>query len=519
MYVLGLYSDGDYFKVSLLSKKGKSVRIEYIKEFKKNISNLNALKKFIDSKASLFGKKVEVVSALPSEELFIKKITIPLRSIRKVRKALDFQLSSEDIYFDEGRFFVPMYKKKEKETLVTLYGYTKESMEGHLHDIKTLGIDSEWVSAVSRSLERFVQFFIVEKESFFLFHLGWESSSFYFFENREIQKEASFSVGLKNIIDAVQKDNTLAELVDVTKVQELFLDAIEGGHKSACMTVFAEIEKEISRAWTYMIDSTEYANTTDKILFTGYSEFSKEIKTYLPPIDLEEIMLTPHLEFSSSQIGSYAIEIGLALDRVMSDKQTLQLGGGKFIPFTQKKKAVRHLYRYVGLSLLSALMVFFTVDAYFIKKKSALKNRYEEASGAIASLSGKDTIKFSTKTKTLGKNRKKLLDLIKNQSRKDKISKGPVSFCWLSKWMEKLNIEDDSIAEISYEIVQQPDSVAPLQDYIVEVNFLFTCPNSIEKARVFKEKTEQEFDGINFDRAPEIIGSEERAMVTMRVKS
>ena len=88
-------------------------------------------------------------------------------SEKKVFKALQFDLSSEDFFKQKDNSFVPRYKKQGKETEVTLYGYAKEAMEGHIKEMKTLGIEVDLVSVICRGLQRFVQFFTKEVGPFY----------------------------------------------------------------------------------------------------------------------------------------------------------------------------------------------------------------------------------------------------------------------------------------------------------------------------------------------------------------
>jgi|GEM_PF-2104399 len=516
MYVLGLYSDGNYFKVSLLSKKRGKIRIEFMKEFKKNIDNLNALKKILETKASFFHPSVEIVSALPSEEVFLRKLMIPLIGDQKVRKALEFQLSSEELYSEDDRIFVPLLKRKGKETEVNLYGYTKEAMEGHLQDVKTLGIDSEWVSTISCALERFAQFFATKTESFFLFHLGWESSCMMYFSEGEKKSEVSFKIGLKKIIDAVQKDQVLLDLVDMTRMQELFIKAIEENGQTHATEVFLEVEREISRAWTYIIETNTEGSEVNKILFTGYAEFSRELKAYLPPLDLEEIKLLPHLEFSALQLSSYAIEIGLALDRIVSDKQTLQLGGGKFIPFAQKKKAKMYLSRYAGLCLISSVVMIFLLNTFFSKKALKLKQRFESVVIAVNQLEGNKEREFSYTPKEMLETKKALARAIKGQKLKDRSKDRPVPFASIANFLASCQCEPFQCNEVSYEVVKSPDDDDPRQPYIVNVVITFT---NTQKASLdfFRKKVMEKSGGLHFVETPEVSLVGDKVQIYMMV--
>ena len=518
MYILGLYSDGEYFKVTLLSKKGKRIRIEFLKEFKKNITNLNVLKKILDKRLTFFNSEVEVVTGLSSDEIYVKKISFPLVSLSKVKKALDFYLSSDDIYKEEGRYFIPAFKRHASETEVTLYGYTKEAMEGHLQDIKTLGIDSEWISTISKAFERFVGFFAQEESEFFLFHLGWETSFYYFINDHQVKKEVSFSIGFKDIIDAISKDQMMSENLDMQSIGQIFFDKVED-NEGAIATVYAGLEKEISRAWTYMIETETKAKEATKIVFTGYPEFSKKLKGFLPSIDFAEIELTPHLEFTTNQIWAYAIEIGLALDRALSDKETLQLARGDFLPSTQKKKAKKHLFRYLTLSLVGTMMVFFTFNIYYIKKSTLLKRRYDKAYKEMFTFGGNKLSKVNYSSKSLDIARKKFCLLAKKEKQKAKTSAGPVAFVDVLKWLESCSLEDFNVSSFDYQIIQGPLPSHPLQEYIIEVSFIIKTDKDHQKINELKEKLKNSRPEINFVEPVKIRDEEGYIDVVMRVKS
>ncbi len=511
MYVLGLYSDGDYFKVSLISKKRGKTRLEFIREFKKDVTNLNTLKKILDKKVSFLGSGIEVVSSLPTEEIFIKKIAFPVTGKRKILKALKFRLSSDEVYSDEDRCFVPMFNSKDGETEVTLYGYTKEAMDGHIQDIKTLGIDSEWISTISRGLERFVNFFAPTTRPFFLFHLGWETSSFYLFSNGEIKREVSFKLGLKNIVDAVQKDHGVIENVDMQKMQDLFIQSIESEKINTSTSIFFEMEKEISRGWTFIVEEEAIAAEVSLVLFTGYSELSRELKPFLPSIDFEEILITPHLEYSSTQITSYAIEIGLALDRIVSDEKTLQLGEGKCIPFAQQKKAKKLLYQYTTLSLITGFFVFCVFEAMFMKKRAEFKNRYEHA---VAEIEAYSNLKVKDTFNDLRETRKKLEKAVKQQKERNKVEEGKVPFAAIMEWIDMIKVEGFIIENLEYTVIQDP-----LEGFIVELVFILEKPEDPEKSDFFMNWAQNPIHGMVFDTSPEIEESEKNIIYKVRLKS
>ncbi len=519
MYVLGLYSDGDYFKVSLISKKRGKTRIEFIKEYKKDITNLNALKNILDKKLSFFDRAIEVVTALPTEEIFIKRISFPIKGRGKVLKALKFRLSSDPIYSEEDRCFVPMLKTESGQTEVTLYGYTKQAMQEHLDDIKTLGIDSDWVSTVSSGIERFVKFFAGTTAPFFLFHLGWETSAFYFFLDGQIKREVSFKIGLKDIVDAVQKENIFTENVDMQKMQEAFIRSIQNEAPSESAAIFFEIEKEVSKAWTFILAEEILAEEVSKVLFTGYSDLSRALKPFLPPIDFEEITITPHLEYTSTQIAAYAIEIGLALDHIISDKNTLQLGEGKAIPYAQRKKVKKSLYQYVSLLLLTGSVLFFSINLKLGKKTAELEKRVKSSVAKIEAYAGLPAKQIVYSVKDLRKSRKSLEQALNEKKQQSKMEEGPKVIPSIFDWVENISAKGSRLKQMEYTIVERPSEDSPLKDFIVEVELLFTPPKDEKDRQACLELLQTPVQGSLFDQEPEIKETSESIICKLRLKS
>jgi len=508
MYILGLYSDGDYFKVSLIQKKYGKRRLEFIKEIKKGAFHLAHLKKALEQKGAFFNKNIEVVTAINPEELFVQKFSFPVKGRSKVLKALKFRLSDEDIYFEKGSYFIPIFQKKGNQTEVALYGYTKEAMHSHEEEIKHLGIETHIVSTIPKAFERFIDLFAKVEQPFFLFHLGWETSFFYFVSNKEVKREVSFRCGLKNIVDAVQKDHILTENVDMQRIQELFIESIDQEKKNDSTRLFFEIEKEISRAWTFILEEEKKAQEVFSVLFTGYSDFSRELKPYLPPIDFQEVVLTPHLEYTSSQLASYAIEIGLALEGAISSVTPLQLAQGEMIPYAQKKRVKKSLITFATLLTLSCGVLFVSLNSILSVKKGELKERYERA---ISELDEKAHLDIDYKN--LGSKRKLLQNEAKKLQEKQKILEGPFPFSSVLEWIAKCDQSSFIVENIEYRIVQAPSLEDPLGGYIVEVAIQIE-KNEHGWDEFFLKKGENVF----FDREPEYEEKTKSSIVRLRLK-
>jgi hypothetical protein len=507
MYVLGLYSDGNYFKVSLISKKKGKIRIEFLKEFNKGTCNLDFLKKNIDKERGFFNNGVDVVTALPLHDVFIKKFVIPLTNESQVYKALELELSMDEDFLSGGRFYVPKLTKKGGETEVILFAYTKESMEKHLLSIENLGVDPDQVSTVSSAFTRFASFCNLPAIPYFLFHLGWETSSVHFFYEGEIAEEASFTLGFKHIIDAVQKDQLLIDSIDMDKVQELFLTAIEE-KRGVVRECFTKFDKSITRIQKFISDKDPRAGEVEMIVFTGYSEFCRALKDHIKQINLKELVPT-HEDYTPKQLSGYAVEIGLALDKIASDKQTLHLGGNAFIPKGQRIKSKKRAMRFAGSLVLSSVVMFASIYTFFSAKETQLEKRYDLAVSKIETFTETKAASFHSVKGMLRKNRKPLTAAIKNKLDRDRVDAAPVSFFVISKWFHTFLSESFSFDEIEY-LAEAGGA---------QVSCLFKGETKEARAELFKEGARLNGEGFLIDDSLSIQTIGDTVIVNMRVKT
>ena len=127
MYTLSIHPDGEYFKVALLSQRGRKMKIEFMKDLRKDIADLNQLKKKIDGVTKGKEGLLEVISALGPNEVFMRRLELPLKRRRSVLKALPFQLEKVLPFSQEYSTTMPIIKKKNNGSIVELYSFLNES--------------------------------------------------------------------------------------------------------------------------------------------------------------------------------------------------------------------------------------------------------------------------------------------------------------------------------------------------------------------------------------------------------
>lgn len=485
MYVLSIHPDGEYFKVALLSTKNKRVKIEFINDLRKDIVDLNQLKRKIDSVTKQREGKVDIVSALGPDEVLTRTLQLPLRKKRAIMKALPFQLESILPFAQELSTTLPVITKMQKSSKVKLYSYMNETMDNHIQNIKTFGFTPDWVSTVPAALTRFAQTFSTESNECLIFHFGWARSYLVALSGGEEIFSTTLSIGLKDFIDALKQDFPEVEEVNLDLLESQIEDSAQRDDEHSEMgQVLSEVQKQIYRVIEF-VKRVNPEKTTGGVIFTGYTEIVKKITKWMDAFPGEAIELIPHLEYETKEIASYALEIGLALDALERDEKTIQLRVGQFLPQRIYKNVKRKARLFLGMSLLTSSLLCATLLSYFWKVESSHKERF----GRVVNLSGADIDLFPFMQKTfVGQDeiRKGICQLVNTFKRvkPEGLAKlEPILMSECVEWILHCYKEGIDVNNIHYELDSYPTADEPLKD--TKINFTITF--SSEDTQVSRE--------------------------------
>jgi hypothetical protein len=355
MYVLGVHTDGDYYKVALLKTQKRVSRIVFLEEFKKEVVDFNRLKARMLSETGLSLQDLEVVSAMTPDEIFARSLSFPFKNEKAIYKALPFQIekllpmSSEHI-----TTHAEIHKEKSKAN-VTLYSYFNENLESHIEEVKKLGLDSDLVTTVSRALQNFKEFFLGQEGSIVLFYLGWERSYIVYSEGKRFKESLLIETGFKDFVDAAREDFPSATIIDTDFIKKEIgnfyqKQLVEGSLKE----VFLKLQKHIYRSFEFIKKKEKIESLNLSLI--GYSEIAEAFflgfkeKSYL----LQDI--APHLEFSRADLKAYAVEIGLALEGSTDFSNHAQFRQGELLSEKWKNKLNVNKKRLFAASFIFSTM-------------------------------------------------------------------------------------------------------------------------------------------------------------------
>lgn len=492
MYVLSIHPDGEYFKVALLSLKNKKMKIEFINDLRKDIVDLNQLKRKIDTVTKQREDKVEVVSALGPDEVLTRTLELPLRKKRSVLKALPFQLESILPFSQELSTTLPVITKHAKSSKVKLYSFMNETMDNHIQNIKTFGFNPDWVTTVSSGLARFTQTFASESSDCLVFHFGWARSYLIALSNGEEIFSTTLQIGLKNFIDALKEDFPEVEEVSLDLLEVQIEESAKNEDSDTEMSrVLFEVQKQIYRVIEF-VKRVDSEKECEGVIFTGYTEIVKKITKWMEAFPGEAIDLIPHLEYETKEIASYALEIGLALDSLQRDEKTIQLRVGRFLPRRMYEKVKRKAKVFFGMSCLTSALMLATMTSYFVKVEHGHKERFSR----IVNLSGADIDLFPFMQKPfVGQEemKKGISQLIKGFKtvKPEGIAKlEPILISETIEWiLHSLNKEID-VLNIHYDLTSYPTAEEPIKETIIDYTIKYKASTK-ENAKAFYESLAQ----------------------------
>lgn len=318
--MIGIQLDKSCLRWVSLLKKGEKVVIDVCETIKLDLPEVDA-QAIIASKC---GKNnFESVTGIEGKDLLIRKLKTELKSKRVIQKALPFQLETLIPYSLDDLSLLPFYRKDE----IRFFALPKTLLQKHLGLFQHYGIDPEWVSSHANALMRFAQLIAPQKVSYLIVHVGLEHTT----------------------------------LVSV----------IEGGI-NGCVTVHLgaadleqeQFQKEVDRAICFLFKERSVSD----FLLTGHAD---EI-SFLSEWSSIECESYQGIDFS--RLKQYAIPIGLGLDVLKQDSQSVQFRQGKLMHRRQCASIKRKVFVGATLCLMFAGLGFFQTERLLEAHRDRLEN-------------------------------------------------------------------------------------------------------------------------------------------------
>lgn len=385
MYVLALHPEGDYFRVVLVKFWGKKLKIKFLHEFKKDLHGFSQLTQELKNSSHLkkFSPSVYIGSSLKTDQIFIRKVDLPLKKARAVWKALPFQIESLVPFPEESAKVIPKLHPHEGGTEVSLYSFKNEELDAHIEEIKEIGFETDWVTCIPLALESFAKQFFHEQKEVVLLHFGWEESQMVYLNESRLEGAKVIDIGFKTFVDAIDTREFYGQ-EDITEqflaiLAQSFVSEQESGELSE---IYEKFTKEVQRTVDHFQKAKGKKGSSFFVGFTGYSEVIEFIARENQNFSMEKLEMKPHIEFSKETICSYAIEIGIALDVSEQDHKSIQLRTKEKLSYKVKRKLVSQLAA-VGLSALTlSALLFGCFEILLLQKQRDVKALFQSVAFA-----------------------------------------------------------------------------------------------------------------------------------------
>ncbi len=356
MYALGLHAEGQLLKAALLRREEKNqISVELVRTFdlQETKDALSALRPI------LADKKAILITGLDSWEILLREVHIKLKRKRELLSVLPFQSESIVPYPLEEAILVPfVHASGKEESDVTLFATKKESLTQHLERMAELRIDPDRVSAAPTALWRYARSYLAE-ESASILHLGWEKSCCLCFAKEKILFSQAFHFGVNQFFEALAED---APGKSFDQIDCLRLDPEEFPKLSETLDKF-------NREWERLRAFFEKKGLPQTFSFLG--DIPRPLRCLL------EKDLNGEDRPDNGEHSAYAIPIGLALDAIHQDENSIQLRQNTFEQPGLFKKRMKHLaFCLLGISALT-LATWGSSHLFLARKQSALIEKIE----------------------------------------------------------------------------------------------------------------------------------------------
>lgn len=464
MEIIGLYQDGEKFFISCLSPKKSNIVIQYLN---------------VRDKLPAFNTEALIVTGVEGQYLLIRHLNFPLKQKRLLHKMLPLQLEPLIPYSLENVIVRPVYVVNAGGTCGTFFVVCKKFFENHLRNCQKKGVDPEWTTFVPQALFRFGQFICPQEEAFIVFHVGQVQTQLVSVKQGIIHSHLTIHTGERDFLRAFDLDK-----------QEKTAPHLH--------TLLVRFKQEVDRAFCFF-SHKKGGGGVDRILFCGaMRDRMGRVVQELESIQFSPVEIENYGEFDKETLCYFAVPIGLGLDCVKNDRQSVQLRQGPYISKHRLRGIKKGVLRGGVIALMLLIMTATYSYVFFNKRGRVLSKQIEKLAAKygekIPSLMQVKEIK-GIENKIHFVNQKLSLPA----HRDGYFSSPPLvsDLCVFIATHPKF--EEVVLLQIDYELKSYPTLDHPQAKYLPKVRILFSSEKE-EKAKEFHNAIVKESRLVNNDK-------------------
>lgn len=310
-----------------------------------------------------------LTSALEGKDVLIRYLHLPVTKDKDIEEALAFQAEPLLPFpVEEALLAYQILTKSQEGSELTLLAVRKESMEAHLDQWKPLRIEPEKIACIQTALCQFGNVYLSAEKTYLIFHLQRQSMACVLMREGKLYASFALPEGLEALFCPRGNCSPLPqnepEWRKAIEQQPDLADTLKRLQKEVVKMAFA-LAKEIK------------GQEIEGIFVTGEAAECEGLSQMLVQ-NLPFPLLTcePSGEYSSKELLSYAVPIGLALGSLP--------GQNGMVDFRQQEWSYPHPWRrimgpiaaYFGSILLLSAAFYFFGQHYLRYQEDQLRQTY-----------------------------------------------------------------------------------------------------------------------------------------------
>ncbi|HPE84989.1 MAG TPA: hypothetical protein PLO43_02275 [Chlamydiales bacterium] len=330
---IGLHIDGSAMHLALLKKRKGKVEIQSLKHTDTLISE-----PFLE-------KRIEMTTGLSCRDTLVRTIDIPLTKRKGVLEALPFQIEHQVPYpLNDLIINTSLHPIDKTSTKAQIIASPKSKIAAHLKLLQDRGLSANWISSHAQALYRYCSHFYPNISNCIALFFGSKETSLISIIDHKLHTSTSIAIGYSHFIDLWNSENPGKKFPALHA--EIFTDAKSEVHKLK-KRYFSELDRCI-----HFVKGRCKTALHMNALPLGY---------FIDFFGADPIIENPIQERCEIDKAPFAIGIGLALDTLCQDQQTIQFRQNNFTPSAHLAKLGKKLcYCFFLASLLAFFSLFLT---------------------------------------------------------------------------------------------------------------------------------------------------------------
>ncbi len=359
MQQLGLFQEGDSFKMALASKK-RGKPIIHLVRLAHRMGELDDVKPLYMLQKTLAENQYRLISGLPSSSIFIRTWEAKLPKLlfsKALCSILRFQIEKIVPFTPEQT--IASLKLDHKDNKHMLAITTKEFLKTHLEEAKIYGIDPEIVGAPESALQRWSEWLHPELSAYLMVYLSDHQITLLLVQNKMVRLSQTIPYGVSSLLSALKKDKPDLSLIESQEFAKK-IDLLRM-NKNTFSNLFAsliELRQQLNRSLSFIKTTLPEAQFTE-LLLAGEVETTFKIAKFLKEIVEKTPVDPPPVKgLSQTDLFRFAVPIGLALDGFTDNPTNFRMG-----EFIQEKLTKKRLLK-SSLFLAASLFLFIFLSGY-----------------------------------------------------------------------------------------------------------------------------------------------------------